>query len=696
MSGKGYHKAYPLPLYAVDKAPYSVEAPGYEKIPGETIPRRNIKYKNELETKPAPEVSTVWDLVCRSAQKYPNHQAVGSRKIVKHHKETKKVEKNVDGEIQKVDKTWQYFELSPYTYKTFTEYKELVLQLASGLRALGFNAEESKLHFFATTSVPWISLSHACASQSIQIATAYDTLGAAGVEHTLLQTNAAAMFVDPHLLKTATGPLKKSKVRTIIVNEDCIFTEGGEIEAFKEANPDFKVITYEELRKLGADSPVEPNPPNPEHVFAIMYTSGTSGAPKGVCVRHESLVAGVTGLFHNVADTVSDQEVILAYLPLAHAIEMALENLVMFIGGCLAYGSPRTLSDASVRNCGGDMREAKPTVICGVPQVWETIKKGVMGKLDGQSALLKNMFWGAMGYKSFMTRNKLPLATIFDSIVFGKIKEMTGGRLRFTFNGGSPISQSTRQFISMVMAPMIGGYGLTETAANGALGSPLQYNPGSIGAPPSAVEVKLVAIPDLGYDTDGDNPQGEVWIRGAPITREYYQNQEETDAAITADGWFKTGDIGQWDSVGHLQIIDRVKNLVKLAGGEYIALEKLETIYRGSQLVLNIMVEADPEHSKPLAVVSPVENALAEKAKEVGVDAHSMYSNDKIRKIVLKDLQNIGKQNGLVGMEIVANVVITDEEWTPQNGLVTATQKLSRRAIREKYSAQIKKGLENM
>lgn len=137
-----------------------------------------------------------------------------------------------------------------------------------------------------------MSLSHACASQSIQIATAYDTLGESGVEHTLLQTNAAAMFVDPHLLKTATGPLRKSNVKYVIVNEDCIFTEGGEIEAFKEANPQFEVITYAELRKRGQENPVEPRPPKSEDVFAIMYTSGTGGSPKGVCVRHESIVAG--------------------------------------------------------------------------------------------------------------------------------------------------------------------------------------------------------------------------------------------------------------------------------------------------------------------------------------------------------------------------------------------------------------------
>lgn len=372
-------------------------------------------------------------------------------------------------------------------------------------------------------------------------------------------------------------------------------------------------------------------------------------------------------MFHNVEFAVSDGEAILAYLPLAHAIEMALENLVLLIGGTLGYGSPRTISDTSVRNCAGDMREFKPTVLVGVPQVWETIKKGIMGKVEASSPLLKNLFWGAYGYKNFMIRNKLPLASVLDGIVFGKVKELTGGRLRFTFNGGSPISSNTKNFISMTMAPMIGGYGLTETAANGALGSPLQYAGDTLGAPPPAVEVKLVAIPDIGYDTDGKNPQGEIWIRGTPVTKEYFQNPEETAKAITEDGWFKTGDIGEWTADGHLRIIDRVKNLVKLSGGEYIALEKLETVYRGSRLVLNIMVEASPEHSRPIAIITPVEAALAEKAKEVGVDAHSMHNNDKIRKIVLKDLQTLAKQSGLVGMEVVANVVITDEEWTPQN-----------------------------
>ena len=139
-----------MPLHPVEKPPYSLEVPGYEKKPGETIPRRNAKYRDELQTKLAPEVSTVWELVQRSAKKYPNHRAMGARTIKKHHKEVKKVQKNIDGEIKDIDKTWHFFELSGYSYLTYKEYEDRVRQLGSGLRHIGFT-DDSLLHFFATT-----------------------------------------------------------------------------------------------------------------------------------------------------------------------------------------------------------------------------------------------------------------------------------------------------------------------------------------------------------------------------------------------------------------------------------------------------------------------------------------------------------------------------------------------------------------
>jgi long-chain acyl-CoA synthetase len=356
---------------------------------------------------------------------------------------------------------------------------------------------------------------------------------------------------------------------------------------------------------------------------------------------------------------------VLAYLPLAHVFEMALENLVLFIGGTLGYGSPRTLADSSVKNCAGDMREFKPTVMVGVPQIWETIKKGVIAKLDASSPVVKALFWCSFNYKTFMSKNNLPGAGIFDGIVFSKVRELTGGRLRFTMNGASGISEDTRHFLSMVLAPMLAGYGLTETCANGALGCPLEYSPNSIGPVPAAVDVKLVSIPDIGYSTDAEVPQGEIWLKGVPIIKEYYDDPEETEKALTHDGWFKSGDIGEFDKNGHLRVIDRVKNLVKTQGGEYIALEKLESVYRGTQTITNIMIYADSEHSRPIAVIMPNQTVLVEKMKGLGVDERSIHYARTVRSLILKDLQSAGKRSGLTGMEIVSDVVITDEEWTP-------------------------------
>ncbi|KAF5703667.1 long-chain acyl synthetase [Fusarium mundagurra] len=680
-----------MPLHQVHKPPFTIEAPGYEKVPGETIPRRHPKAKDGLITYPAPDARTVFQVVERSARLYPNHHAVGARKLINMHTEKKKVKKNVDGEIQEVEKEWSYFELTGFDYLTYQQYLERVLQIGSGLRKLGLTSDD-KLHIFGTTSIGWISTSHAAASQSISIVTAYDTLGPSGVEHSLVQTECSAMYVDSQLLKTASEPIKKSSVKTVIVNDRTIFAKGGELEAFRADHPDLKIITLEELRQLGEDNPVEPNPAKPSDLYCIMYTSGSTGLPKGACITHEALVAGVTSLYTCVEECVSDKECILAYLPLAHIFEMALENLVMYIGGTLGYGNPRTLSDASMKNCAGDMREFKPTVMVGVPQIWETVRKGITAKLEAASPLLKNLFWGAYNWKAFASKNKLPLASLFDSIVFGKVRELTGGRMRFTMNGASGISDGTKNFISLVVAPMLAGYGLTETCANGSLGCPLEFSPDAIGPTPCACEVKLVALPELGYSTEAKVPQGEIWIKGLPVMTKYWNNPEETEKALTPDGWFKTGDIGEFNAQGHLRVFDRVKNLVKMQGGEYIALEKLESVYRGVQSVANVMVHADPEHSRPIAVIMPNEKVLHEKAKELGVDEHNLHTvhtNPKMVSFVLKDLQGAAKRAGLSSIEIVSGVLITDEEWTSDNGLLTATQKLNRRKITEHFKKDI-------
>lgn len=660
------------PLHAIKSPPYTIDAPGAPDIEGETKPRRHPSAKDGLVTRPHPDIDTVFSLVKHSASTYAGERCVGTRKLLKVHEESKQVPKIVEGKTEMVEKKWQYFELSDFSFLTYGEYEKHLLNIGSGLRELGLSKGD-KVHMFASTSANWLAVSHASSSQAFTIVTAYDTLGISGVEHTLIQSKPKAMFTDPHLLKTASAALKNADtVKVVIYNDASIGlpVSPEEIDAFKADNPHLKVLSISELASLGEEKSYQPNPPSPEDVYCIMYTSGSTGPPKGVSVTHEAFIAGVAGIVGVLEDTVSANEVVLAYLPLAHILEMVIENLVIFFGATMGYGSVRTLSDTNVRHCVGDMRALAPSILVGVPQIWETIKKGVVNRVNGSSTLVRTMFWGAVHLKSFLVAHNLPGQTALDGIVFGKVRTLTGGRLRYIINGASGISKETAHFLSMIIAPLLTGYGLTETCGNGAVFSPQEFDlTGSCGPVTPAVEVKLVSIPELNYSTSTTPPQGEILIRGKPVLKEYYLNPEETAKAITPDGWFKTGDIGEFDAVGHLKIIDRVKNLVKLQGGEYIALEKLESVYRSSPAVQNIMVHGDSEHTRPVAIIFVADPAIKAIAKTAGVDpeAPRLLKDERIVGAVLKDLLAQAKTAGLTGLEMVAGVVLTDDEWTPQN-----------------------------
>lgn len=256
----------------------------------------------------------------------------------------------------------------------------------------------------------------------------------------------------------------------------------------------------------------------------------------------------------------------------------------------MGYGSIRTLSDTSVRNCKGDIREFRPTILVGVPAVWESVKKGVIAKVNQGSFVVKNLFWGALAAKGFLLSSGLPGSGILDAIVFKKVREATGGRLRLCLSGGGPIAKDTQRFISLAITPMVSGYGLTETTGMGALMDPCHWTDNALGDLPSSIEIKLIDFADAGYYASNKPQQGEICIRGDPIATSYFKNEQETQEAFTSDGWFKTGDIGEWDHNGHLKIIDRKKNLVKTLNGEYIALEKVRPLIHTPSFTLTDLV----------------------------------------------------------------------------------------------------------
>ena len=574
--------------------PFTVEASGYKPVKGETIPRRHPGSKDKLVTTPSEDITTIFDILKRSADKFGNAKALGSRKLIKTHHETKKVKKTIEGRTEEVDKNWSFFELSGYSYISFSEYEKLVLQVGAGLRKLGL-VKDDRLQLFAATryrfvffpyriisitkyslnSAHWLAMSHGAVSQSIPIATAYDTLGEEGLKHSLVQTKAKAIFCDPHLLKTLVNPLNEAReIKFVIYNSDGEAKEEN-IEKLKSAYSYLTIVSFEELRQLGENNPVDPVPPAADDLCCIMYTSGSTGPPKGVLIKHGAVVASIAGVTTIIGQYIGPGDKMLTYLPQAHILEFVFENACLYWGGTMGYGSPKTLSDASVRNCKGDIREFKPTILVGVPAVWESVKKGIIAKVNQSGVVVKNLFWSALAAKSFLMSTGLPGTAILDSVVFKKIKDATGGQLRVCMNGGGPIAKDTQRFISLAITPMIGGYGLTETTAMGALNDPMHWTDNALGDIPSSIEVKLVDFLDAGYSTSNNPPQGEIWIRGPPVFQGYFDNETETKEALTNDGWFKTGDIGEFDKNGHLRIIDRKKNLVKTLNGEYIALEKV-------------------------------------------------------------------------------------------------------------------------
>jgi long-chain acyl-CoA synthetase len=513
-------------------------------------------------------------------------------------------------------------------------------------------------------------MAHAAASQTMPIVTAYDTLGEDGLRHSLVQTESKAIFLDAALIKTVGNCLKDAQaIKYVIynVNEE---PKKEDLAKLRSDHPQLTVLSFEELRKAGESNMVDPVPPTPEDLACVMYTSGSTGPPKGVLIRHKGVIASMAGVQTIMGPYISPGESLLTYLPQAHILEFVFENICLFWGGIMGYGNPKTLSDSSVRNCKGDIREFKPTILVGVPAVWESVKKGIVAKVNGGSVVVRNMFWGAMAAKQFMMNTGFPGVGLLDNIVFKKLKDATGGRLRICMNGGGPIANDTQKFISLAITPMISGYGLTETCAMGALQDPMAWDPDALGDIPGSIEVKLVDYAEAGYLSSNNPPQGEIWIRGVPVTEGYLKNDQETKDAITADGWFMSGDIGQFNKNGHLKIIDRKKNLVKTLNGEYIALEKLESIYRAATVVGNICVYAAQDKNKPIAIIVPVDPALQKLAAANGIKGGSLGTlvhDKKLNGIVLKELQKAGKEGGLSGIEIIEGVVLSEDEWTAQN-----------------------------
>ncbi|KAK4702079.1 long-chain acyl-CoA synthetase, partial [Phenoliferia sp. Uapishka_3] len=716
---------------------------------GESRPRRNYLTPNALVTTPDPSLHSLSDILTRSAREFGHKKAVGWRDLKRIVKEKKIVKKVVGGKEVEEEKEWSFFELGEYQWWTYSEMAENVKHAASALIQTG-HSKDTIFNIYAATSKEWQLMANACASQSITFATAYDSLGEDGLRHSINEPSGYGIFTNASLLPVLLSVVSSTpSLKVVIYDGDSSTIKPNTLETIKAANGGIQVYTLKEFLYLGKSKEVEVNGGKEEDLACIMYTSGSTGDPKGVKISNGNILSTIAGLEIMLGDVLAnpDDHGFLAYLPLAvrlsfrillssfpahsphlrsltlpppfqHIFEFTVELSMLYLGIPMGYGTIKTLTDTSVRNCVGDIRSFRPTILIGVPAVWELIRKGIVSKVKAGGKVKERLFYAALGLKKWSGKGGWG-SWVADKVVFGKVGEATGGRLRYGVNGGAPLSRDTQEFLSTALTTIIQGYGMTESTALTCILPPDYMAFGPIGLPVPSCEIKLVDFEEAGYFSESSPPQGEVWIRGNSITTGYYNNPELTAEAITKDGWLQTGDIGQWNPNGTLSIIDRKKNLVKLAGGEYVALERLESVYKSCQFVANICLHADSNANKAMAVRAPlpspqsslltstmnaqiifphesnVRHMVKEKSIPVGdhADLNELCHNEAINKAIMAELNMVAKKAGLKPLETLQSIVLTPEEWTTANGLLTAAQKLQRKTILSRYGAEIKVSL---
>ncbi|KAF0708408.1 hypothetical protein As57867_006345, partial [Aphanomyces stellatus] len=329
------------------------------------------------------------------------------------------------------------------------------------------------------------------------------------------------------------------------------------------------LITLEELEGV-PDATVPESPPTPSDLATICYTSGTEGDPKGAMLTHRNLVTTSLALTRRVA--VTKDLVYLSYLPLAHIMER-----INFCNG-IRVGLSAGFYQGDILLLLDDIAEIKPHIFISVPRLFNRIYDKVMQGVNAAGGAKKLLFDYAYSSKQQGLADGVLTHSVWDALVFSKIQALLGGRVQVIVSGSAPLAPNVKEFLKIAFACRVEeGYGLTETCAGATLSTPENPTGAHVGMPLENIQIRLVDVPEMNYTSaDQPRPRGEVCIRGPNVFKGYFKDPKKTAECLTEDGWFSTGDIGAWNADGTLSIIDRKKNIFKLAQGEYVAVEKVE------------------------------------------------------------------------------------------------------------------------
>jgi long-chain acyl-CoA synthetase len=527
----------------------------------------------------------------------------------------------------------------------------------------------------------------ACMSQSLFTISLYDTLGPEVSEYIIRHANIACVVTS--LLHIPT--LLKLKPRLpnlkLIVSLDPL--ESGEAPGLSiyallsslASEVGLKIFSIDQVEALGASLNRPYNPPQPSDAITINYTSGTTGAPKGVILSHGAAVAAASSSLATAYPEAND--VLCSYLPLAHIFERMTEHVAFWSGARIGFFHGNILELVE------DFKALRPTTLPSVPRLYNRFGGAIRAQTVDQPGFKGSLSRYIVAAKLANLRDKTNPTVkhaFYDRIWGKKVAAALGlDRARTMVTGSAPLDPSLQQFLRIVFANrFIQGYGLTESYAASICQLEGDLSAGSCGAVLPASEVCLLSVPDMDYlVTDKPQPRGELLLRGNTLFDGYYKNEEETQKAMTKDGWFKTGDIATVDAMGRFTIIDRRKNVLKLAQGEYISPERIEGIYlNGCNYLAQAYVHGDSVQTFLVAIfgVQPDTFALfASKVLGREVSATDLgqiraaAADEKIRQAVMKDLDRIGRKNKFAGYERVKNCYLYLEPFSIENELLTPT-----------------------
>lgn len=525
----------------------------------------------------------------------------------------------------------------------------------------------------------------------------YDTLGKDAVEYIINHAETSIIFASsdhvPALLKLS----EKTPVVKVIVIMDDIPQEAKSVLVSWGQEKGVKVYDFPELEAMGNANPVPIVEPSADTITTICYTSGTTGNPKGVVLTHGNLANAAQAYMYglDMAPLKGSQPLTLSYLPLAHIFERVMELHLFAIGGAAAYGlgDPLRLLE--------DLQMSKPNALPSVPRVLNRIYQAGMaaGQLPGLKGAL---FQRALATKLHNLKTTGNHSHYFwDKLVFSKIQAVLGGQVKIIAVGSAPIASQAIEFLRVALScDVIEGYGMTEncgTACRCWPGDPTSG--GKVGAPQANTEWKLIDVPSMGYSSeDKPNPRGEICTRGDHCFKEYYKDEKNTKATVDEEGWVHTGDVGELDESGRFKIIDRVKNIMKLAQGEYVAVERIESLYCAAPIVAQLYLHGDSLQSYLIGVVIPDPVQLAQIASKVYATNVSpddiatlskAVQDAKVNELIMKQFDKEAKQNGLKSFEMIKRVHVSLEPFTVENGCMTPTLKLKRKDAYNKFKPEL-------